>query len=496
MANKIISNKITWLHLGAGNIFRVFIAAVQQDLIESGLAQGDLAVGECFDEEIIPAVFTPHDNVTLGVTLHTDGRIEEREITAVKEAINAADGSPAARARLHEVVADEALQLISLTITEKGYAVDAAKTCPAPSQAKTALEQLCAALLARYEASQAPLALVSMDNIAKNGDVLKAGICTIAQLWEENGGTPKGFREYVSSLSYPWTMIDKITPYPSHEVALKLTKAAAPPIIKTQKGTVTAHFVNAEAAQYLVMENDFPNGCPAFEKLAAASGVYLTDRETVRKVEHMKVCACLNPLHTLLGLGGMLLGYPTIAACMRDESLVGWARLAAAEALPAVAHPGIIDPQKFLDEVLTQRFPNPFIPDTPARIVTDSSQKIPVRFGQTLLARQKAGMDTDKLEAIPLLAALWLRYRMAIKDDGTPFELSPDPLAPPEAVRLEGMQLGEKAVDLRPIFSNAQIFGVDLYAAGLGEKAEKIFYELAGEKNAVARVFERLPAKD
>jgi fructuronate reductase len=69
---------------------------------------------------------------------------------------------------------------------------------------------------------------------------------------------------------------------------------------------------------------------------------------------------------------------------MQDAGLVKLIRTAAAEALTVVAHPQIIDPQKFLEEVLTQRFPNPFIPDAPARIATDTSQKIPVRFGQTL----------------------------------------------------------------------------------------------------------------
>jgi fructuronate reductase len=387
--------------------------------------------------------------------------------------------------------------MISLTITEKGYAVTSDQIGPKWEDAETALECLTAALFARFEAGAPPVAVVAMDNFAANGDVLKRALTTIAEVWHGSGSVPEAFVSYVSSLAYPWTMIDKITPHPSEGVAEILSGEGFPhtQITKTKKGTFTAPFVNAEASQYLVMEDDFPNGRPPFETLGA-KGVYLTDRETVRKVDHMKVCACLNPLHTVLGINGMLLGYPTIASCMRDEGLVALVRRAAAEALPAVAHPGIIDPQAFLEEVLTVRFPNPFIPDTPARIVTDCSQKIPVRFGHTLRAlheRLRLQGNTAPLlflEAIPLTIALWLRYRMGWDDAGKPLTLAPDPLVPEEIAALEGRALGT-TVDLRPILSNEKQFGVNLYEGGLGEKIEGMFAKLTEGPGMVAYVLKR-----
>lgn len=523
-----------WLHLGAGNIFRVFLAAAAQDLIEAGHGDPGLAVCECYDEEIIPAVFTPYNNETIGVTLHADGNITLREITSIRDAFGC--GEKDFKKKLARTVANLSLQLISLTITEKGYAVDAENVNPKDDPNATALEYLTAALHARLEANVPPIALVAMDNFAANGDVLHRALQTIAQVWEENGEIPTGLVDYINAQSYPWTMIDKITPHPSDEIAKKLTEMTAKneilnrfalfvitknandstinpsavtktakssnnapfavtktvkssdispfAVTKTTKGTVIAPFVNAESAQYLVMEDNFPSGRPSFEYLTA-SGIYLTDRETVRKADHMKVCACLNPLHTLLGLAGMLLRYPTIAACMQNAPLVALARRAAAEALPVAAHPGIIDPQQFLDEVLTQRFPNPFIPDTPTRIATDSSQKIPVRFGQTLKARQAAGLPMDELTAIPFLVALWLRYRMGIGDDGAPLTLAPDPLAPPEVMALEGLPLGVRQINLHPVLSNEKLFGIDLYAAGLGERIETLFTKLASAPGAV-----------
>ena len=76
-------------------------------------------------------------------------------------------------------------------------------------------------------------------------------------------------------------------------------------LIITSKNTYTAAFVNAEETEYLVIEDTFPNGRPPLEK----AGFIFTDRETVDKVEKMKVCTCLNPLHTALAIFGCLLSY-------------------------------------------------------------------------------------------------------------------------------------------------------------------------------------------
>ncbi|MCL1844687.1 MAG: mannitol dehydrogenase family protein [Defluviitaleaceae bacterium] len=500
----------TWLHIGAGNIFRVFVAAAHQDLLDAGLADTGIVVYEGFDEEIIPRAFKPYDNLTLGVTLHADGSVEKRVIASV------ADAFSCDLTQLCEIIAKPSLQMISLTITEKGYAVNPQSICASPAVAKTTIEQLTAGLLARFEAAAPPLALVAMDNFAENGTHLKNAVLSVAQTWDVS----PDFIKYAETLAFPWTMIDKITPRPSKEVA-KILEADGfedTEIIETTKHTFVAPFVNAEAAAYLVIEDDFPNGRPPLElveklagklvgKLAGKrAGIYMTDRETVRKTDQMKVCACLNPLHTILAVTGMLLGYPTISACMKDENLVALIRRAALEAMPAVEHPGIIDPADFLHEVLTARFPNPFIPDTPARIACDTSQKIPIRFGVTLKkifhARAKHDSETEgasqdrhmspkqetdiELEAIPLFFALFLRYRMGIDDKGAKLNLSPDPSLPEELNTLYGLPLGAaKKIDLRPILSNEGLFGVNLYEVGLGEKIEKIFAEISAAPGAV-----------
>ena len=183
-------------------------------------------------------------------------------------------------------------------------------------------------------------------------------------------------------------MIDKITPRPDLGVKdmLEKSRVESMDIITTTKNTYIAPFVNAEEPEYLVIENLFPNGRPPLEE----GGVIFTDRETVDKVEKMKVCTCLNPLHTALAIYGCLLGYTAIYEEMKDEQLKKMVEIIGyEEGLPVVINPGIIDPKAFLQEVLEVRLPNPFVPDTPQRIATDTSQKLAIRFGETIKAYQR-----------------------------------------------------------------------------------------------------------
>jgi fructuronate reductase len=283
-------------------------------------------------------------------------------------------------------------------------------------------------------------------------------------------------------------MFDKITPNPDLGVKAMLEKDGFEDTAINTKSAPTAPFVNAEEPQYLVIENAFTNGRPALEK----AGVLFTDRQTVDKVDRMKVCTCLNPLHTGLAIFGCLLGYTRISAEMKNPDLVKMAEIIGyKEGLPVVTDPLIINPAKFLDEVLKIRLPNPFMPDSPQRIASDSSQKIPVRFGETIKAYLAGDtLDVKDLKIIPLALAAWVRYLLGIDDEGKPFTVSPDPLYANLMEHIKGIKLGDKGpfhTALEPILSNERIFAVNLYQAGLGEKVEAYFTELIAGPGAVAK---------
>ena len=141
--------------------------------------------------------------------------------------------------------------------------------------------------------------------------------------------------------------------------------------------------------------------------------------------------------------------------------------------MPVVTNPGILSPEAFVDEVINVRIPNPFMPDTPQRIATDTSQKVGIRYGETIKSYVAKYGDAKKLTAIPLAIAGWCRYLLGVQDDGEKFELSE--VGHPETYKGQ----------LKGILSNANIFGIDLYEAGIGEKIEEMFLEEIAGTGAV-----------
>ena len=263
------------------------------------------------------------------------------------------------------------------------------------------------------------------------------------------------------------------------------------PVI-TSKNTYVAPFVNAEECEYLVIEDHFPNGRPALEK----GGVIFTERETVDKVEKMKVCTCLNPLHTTLAIYGCLLGYTLVSEEMKNPLLKRFVEIIGyREGLPVVVDPGILDPREFIDTVVNVRIPNPFMPDAPQRIATDTSQKLAIRFGETIKAYQKrSDLDAADLKLIPLVFAGWLRYLMAVDDQGKPFTPSSDPLLQAATAYVADYRLDASPKDLSrldPLLSNEKVFGVDLKEVHMDELVKGYFAELSAGVGAVKATLEK-----
>ena len=374
----------TWVHFGAGNIFRAFPAAVLNDALNTGRYGRGVIVAESFDYEIIDKAYRPYDNLSLLVSLKSDGSIEKKVIASVTESLKA-DYQFEDWARLQEIFRAPSLQQISFTITEKGYSV-------APADLERGLTPVLAMgkvavlLYERFQAGALPLTVQSMDNCSHNGDKVKAGVLQYVEKWVAEGLVPAAFRDYVldeSKVTFPWAMIDKITPRPHEKVQALLAEDGFEDTqtIETEKHTFTAPFVNAEETEYLVIEDHYTNGRPPLE----LGGVLYTDRETVDKVETMKVTTCLNPLHTAMSIYGCLLGYDLISAEMKDADIRAFIqKIGYMEAMPVVTDPGVLNPYEFIGAVLNRRLPNPFMPD--AR--PSASPWIPPRSWPSALARR------------------------------------------------------------------------------------------------------------
>ena len=351
--------------------------------------------------------------------------------------------------------------MVSFTITEKGYGFNPADL-ERGMGAQFAMGKVTALLYERYKAGALPLTLQSMDNCSHNGDKVKAGVFAYAEKWAEMGIVPAGFVDYVkdeSKVSYPWSMIDKITPRPDAKVQKMLEEDGFEDnyTIVTDRHTFTAPFVNAEETEYLVIEDKYTNGRPPLE------------------------------------LGGVM--YTLISAEMADEDIRGLiTKMGYVEAMPVVVDPGVLKPADFIGAVLNRRLPNPFMPDAPQRIATDTSQKLSIRFGETIKAYKERGLDMDNLVLIPLVLAGYARYIKGIDDEGKAFEPSPDPLLAELSAIVAPLEVKEGPQDfscLKALYTRKDVFGVDLYEAGLGEKIEAMVAELYAGPGAVRKTLHK-----
>lgn len=497
-----------WLHIGPGNIFRGYLAEIQDELLSQGLVSTGIISLSTSDPEKLTVLRDQWDMLTLQVVQGSRGIPQHRVIASVTEGLAAAVASDWRRAL--EVAEAPSLQIISFTITEKGYRLtdlDGAYTDvveddlgQGPEHPRHAMSIATALLLRRYQAGGDPVALVSFDNFTHNGHKVRESILTIAARWITNGFAESAFLEWLrddTKVAYPLSVIDRIVPRSSKETAAALIARGLNDVgpIMTSRGSDVAGFVNTEAAHYLLIEDHFPNGRPPLQE----AGVIMTDASSVDRFEGMKVTTCLNPLHTALAVSGCLLGHATIAACMEDPDLAHWVRLIGYhEGLPVVQDPGVIEPRAFLTEVIEERLTNPNTGDTPARIATDTSQKVGIRFGETLKTYgERPDLDILELRGIPMAIALWLRYLLAVDDEGKPFTPSPDPQLDVLQEALSKVSLGTQDLAvltdaLLPILRQTELFRLDLVEAGLSDRIIEDFAHLNQGPGAVRRTLTEL----
>jgi mannitol 2-dehydrogenase len=384
------------VHVGVGNFHRAHQAVYLDRLLAEGGASewAICGVGLRPGDARMRDALAPQDGLFTLLTKHPDGTTEARVIGPITDYALATDDTEAAVARM----ADPATRIVSLTITEGGYNVveatgefdaenpDVQHELAHPDEPRTVYGYLASALARRREAGTPPFTVMSCDNVQHNGDLTRRMLLAFARLRDAD------LADWIErDVAFPNTMVDRITP---------VTDEADIQYVEETYGVRDAWPVPCEPFIQWIVEDDFCNGRPDLE----AVGVTFVD--DVTPYEEMKL-RLLNAGHSVVGLLGAVHGYDTIDACLADEVfadfLAGFLREEAAPPLGTVEGVDLDAYQKSL----VQRFGNPAIRDTVARICSYSSDKLPKFLLPTIRANLASGGPIDRAT---LVVAAWCYY--------------------------------------------------------------------------------------
>lgn len=390
------------LHFGVGNFFRAHQAAYLDRLMNMGLAQ---------DFAIIGAGVMPGDaqmRETLAAQDHLYTLVEQsaersdaRVLGPIVDYI-----APGDHGRVIATLADPAIRIVALTITEGGYFIDAAtgnfdRAHPAiaadaadPDAPQTVFGLIVAGLRARRAAGHAPFTVMCCDNIPHNGDVTREAVAGTAQLSD-----PALADWILANVAFPNAMVDRITPATSDRERR---------MVRDDFGIPDQAPVFCEDFIQWVLEDNFPAGRPPLEK---AGVEFVAD---VTPWELMKI-RILNGGHALIAYPAGLLDIHFVHEAMADAQVRAFLqKVEADEIIPAVPPVPGTDLAAYFDRV-AERCANPKIGDTVRRLCLDGSNRQPKFIVPTIAHR----LDRDEpVEGLALGSALWCRYCAGTSDSG------------------------------------------------------------------------------
>lgn len=272
-----------WAHIGMGALFRAYIALLQQRLFDAGEAKTGIVAAELSDGGIIDSVFTPHDCMTLAVHPLPNGGMDMCVVASVARAL--ATGVSDDWNALRSLFRHPSLQMATFTIGEAAYAVTDARgellpevmtdIVNGPLRPRHPMGVAAALLLERYYNGKMPIAFVSLDCCARCGDRLRESVLTIAREWLLRGLVPPrfiGWLEDKNRVSFPLTLIDDAPPLPADGLEARLNAMGL---------DGDAPVVVAPSPRYIVIEDRFPNGRPALQRV----GVHMLDRDVIERLE-------------------------------------------------------------------------------------------------------------------------------------------------------------------------------------------------------------------
>ena len=394
------------VHFGVGGFHRAHMAVALDQLMNAGLAQ-DFAicgVGLLEGDRRMKVVLDAQDCLYTVVLKHPDGHREPSVIGSIVEYLFAPD-DPAA---VIEKLASPAIRIVSLTITEGGYNFDrvtgefdanspgVVADLTVGAVPSTVFGYVAEALRLRRERGLAPFTVQSCDNIQGNGDMAKRMFSAFAKLKDPELGA-----WIEQNVHFPNAMVDRITPVTSADDILEAERLT---------GLHDGWPVVCEPFFQWVVEDEFGLGRPPLEQ----AGVQLVD--DVEPYEYMKL-RLLNASHQGMCYFGYLAGYRYAHEAMGDPALVAFLqRYMDREATPTLRPvPGIdVDAYKAM---LIERFSNPEVRDTLARLCAESSDRIPKWLVPVIRDQLASGGEIDCSAAI---VASWARYAEAVDEEGEP----------------------------------------------------------------------------
>lgn len=394
------------LHLGLGAFHRAHQLAYLQALHELGDTRWTCVSGNIRPDTEDPArVLRAQGCAYTLETVDPSGRRAYQRITALSDALPYTPDLAA----LVQLGADPDTRIVSFTVTEAGYHVDAdgRLDAGAPEVVQAALDAragragtsiwsvLSAILAARRARDAGALTLLCCDNLRHNGARVRQGLRQFLALIGD--GELGAWME--ASTSCPDTMVDRITP----RVSLQ-QRPALRARVRAATGREDDAAIGSETFLQWVIEDDFRNGRPAWERV----GVELVSE--VAPYEEAKI-RILNASHSCIAWAGALAGYRTIHEALRDPRIHAYVHDYVTRAVLDCLRPSPIDLQAYRDRVL-ERFASDAIQDSVERVLADSCAKLPGFVVPTLRDCLARGLPLAPAAVLPaLFLQVLLRWR-------------------------------------------------------------------------------------
>ena len=380
------------MHFGPGAFFRSFVAALIDEVNQKNAEKWGITAVSLSSESTFNKLSA--QNCVFNALAMSSTKRQFQQISSISDIFVANKD----RQAVLDALSDEQIEIVSLTITEKGYNYNSVKKeldlsnqniiddLGNPENPKTAIGFLVAGLRNRFLDGKDPFTILSCDNLPNNGAVVRKVVLDFANRIDLD------LAEWISKeVSFPSSMVDRITPATKNQDIINFAE---------EYGVHDPALVVHEEFFQWIIEDEFSSARPEFE----LAGIQMVSN--VELHEKMKL-RCLNGTHSALAYLGYLAGCNTIAECVSNDSMVSYIQyLWTKEIIPTLETPEGEDLNDYCSKLL-ERYQNTAIEHRTWQIAMDGSQKLPQRIIETvndLLKNQR------NFKGLALAIAAWMKY--------------------------------------------------------------------------------------